>query len=192
MLTIDAQVHAYERDQAGRPWKDVLTGPPEVTSDAMVAAMVHSPIYGPMINHRNAKYENVRVEGELARIDVILNSKEGEYLGYRFVLSRQQGNQYEGSWMAIWSLVDPRRNQRAYAVFNAAPSRQYSGTSWHGSTPRRTFSYRRSQIPSKHRVYRNVHEKCSNLSWHSNYGGLGDVGNPLGRAIRHVRCRLAI
>ena len=99
MLTIDAQVHAYERDQAGRPWKDVLTGPPEVTSDAMVAAMVHSPIYGPMINHRNAKYENVRVEGELARIDVILNSKEGEYLGYRFVLSRQSGNQYEGSWM---------------------------------------------------------------------------------------------
>jgi hypothetical protein len=46
-----------------------------------------------MINHRNAKYENVRVEGELARIDVILNSKEGEYLGYRFVLSRQSGNQ---------------------------------------------------------------------------------------------------
>jgi hypothetical protein len=62
-------------------------------------AMVHSPIYGPMINHRNAKYENVRVEGELARIDVILNSKEGEYLGYRLVLSRQSGNQYEGSWM---------------------------------------------------------------------------------------------
>ena len=39
MLTIDAQVHAYERDHTGRPWVDVLTGPPEVTGDDMVAAM---------------------------------------------------------------------------------------------------------------------------------------------------------
>ena len=39
MLTIDAQVHAYERDHAGRPWFDVLAGPPEVASDDMVAAM---------------------------------------------------------------------------------------------------------------------------------------------------------
>jgi predicted TIM-barrel fold metal-dependent hydrolase len=39
MLTIDAQVHAYERDHPGRPWVDVLKGPPEVTGDAMVAAM---------------------------------------------------------------------------------------------------------------------------------------------------------
>ena len=76
------------------PTNKRMTGPIE-----RFKAMVHSPIYGPMINHRNAKYENVRVEGELARIDVILNSKEGEYLGYRFVLSRQSGNQYEGSWM---------------------------------------------------------------------------------------------
>jgi predicted TIM-barrel fold metal-dependent hydrolase len=39
MLTIDAQVHAYERDQPGRPWTDVLRGPPEVTGEQMVAAM---------------------------------------------------------------------------------------------------------------------------------------------------------
>jgi len=39
MLTIDAQVHAYKRDHAGRPWFDVLAGPPEVASDDMVAAM---------------------------------------------------------------------------------------------------------------------------------------------------------
>ncbi|MDG2114134.1 MAG: amidohydrolase family protein [Actinomycetota bacterium] len=36
---IDAQVHAYERDHAGRPWKNVLHGPDEVTGDQMVAAM---------------------------------------------------------------------------------------------------------------------------------------------------------
>jgi len=39
MITIDAQVHAYERNHPGRPWAAVLHGPPEVTGSAMVAAM---------------------------------------------------------------------------------------------------------------------------------------------------------
>jgi L-fuconolactonase len=39
MPTIDAQVHAYERDHPGRPWIGHLAGPPEVTGDEMVAAM---------------------------------------------------------------------------------------------------------------------------------------------------------
>jgi predicted TIM-barrel fold metal-dependent hydrolase len=39
MLTLDAQVHAYERNHPGRPWVGVLQGPPEVTGDDMVAAM---------------------------------------------------------------------------------------------------------------------------------------------------------
>ncbi len=39
MLTIDAQVHAYERDHPGRPWAAVLHGPPEVTGADLVAAM---------------------------------------------------------------------------------------------------------------------------------------------------------
>ena len=39
MLTIDAQVHAYERNHPGRPWAGVLHGPAEVTGDDMVAAM---------------------------------------------------------------------------------------------------------------------------------------------------------
>ncbi len=32
-------------------------------------------------------------------MDVILDSKEGQFVGYRFTLSRQQGNEYKGSWM---------------------------------------------------------------------------------------------
>ena len=40
MATIDAQVHAYERDHPGRPWANVLHGPAEVTGADMVAAMV--------------------------------------------------------------------------------------------------------------------------------------------------------
>jgi len=39
MLTIDAQVHAYERNHSGRPWVGTLAGPAEVTGDQMVAAM---------------------------------------------------------------------------------------------------------------------------------------------------------
>jgi predicted TIM-barrel fold metal-dependent hydrolase len=39
MPTIDAQVHAYERNHPGRPWVGTLYGPTEVTGDQMVAAM---------------------------------------------------------------------------------------------------------------------------------------------------------
>jgi L-fuconolactonase len=39
MPTIDSQVHAYERNHAGRPWLGTLHGPAEVTGDQMVAAM---------------------------------------------------------------------------------------------------------------------------------------------------------
>ena len=38
-LTIDSQVHAYERNHPGRPWAGTLTGPDEVSGDDMVAAM---------------------------------------------------------------------------------------------------------------------------------------------------------
>ncbi len=39
MVTVDAQVHAYERDHPARPWAAVLAGPPQVTGDEMIAAM---------------------------------------------------------------------------------------------------------------------------------------------------------
>jgi L-fuconolactonase len=39
MLTIDSQVHAYERNHPGRPWAGFLHGPAQVTGDDMVAAM---------------------------------------------------------------------------------------------------------------------------------------------------------
>src|SRR3984893_2296780 len=37
--TIDAQVHAYERNHPGRPWAGTLVGPEEMTGDQMVVAM---------------------------------------------------------------------------------------------------------------------------------------------------------
>ncbi len=49
MVTIDAQVHAYERDHPGRPWTAVLHGPPEVTGDQMVAAMDEVGVDGALL-----------------------------------------------------------------------------------------------------------------------------------------------
>jgi hypothetical protein len=71
-----------------------MTGPLE-----RFKLMVHNPMYRPMIDHRGAEYENLAIDGDLARIDVILFSKEGQYLGYRFMLTRQHDNRHEGSWM---------------------------------------------------------------------------------------------
>jgi predicted TIM-barrel fold metal-dependent hydrolase len=49
MLTIDAQVHAYERNHPGRPWLAVLHGPAEVTGDQMVAAMDEAGVDGALL-----------------------------------------------------------------------------------------------------------------------------------------------
>jgi L-fuconolactonase len=49
MLTIDAQVHTYERNHAGRPWAAVLHGPPEVTGEQMVAAMDAASVDGAIL-----------------------------------------------------------------------------------------------------------------------------------------------
>ena len=39
--------------------------------------LVRNLIYGPMIDHLSAEYRNVKVEGDVAQIDVFLNSREG-------------------------------------------------------------------------------------------------------------------
>ncbi len=76
------------------PANKLMTGPFE-----RFKVMVRSPTYGPMIDHRNATYENLKVKGDVAGVDVIMISKDGEHMGFRFILSRQHGNQYDGSWM---------------------------------------------------------------------------------------------
>jgi L-fuconolactonase len=56
MLTIDAQVHAYERDHPGRPWLGTLQGPAEVTGDDMVAAMDSVGVDGALLVSPFAMY----------------------------------------------------------------------------------------------------------------------------------------
>ena len=57
MLTIDAQVHAYERNHPGRPWAAVLHGPAEVTGDDMVAAMDSVGVDGALLVSPYAMYK---------------------------------------------------------------------------------------------------------------------------------------
>lgn len=49
MPTIDAQVHCYERNHPGRPWHEVLAGPPEVTAEDMVKAMDEVGVDGALL-----------------------------------------------------------------------------------------------------------------------------------------------
>ena len=76
------------------PGNKTLTGPLE-----RFKQMVHNPTYEPMVNHRGAQYENVRVEGDAAQLDVILLSKTGKFVGYKFRLSRHKGEPCDGCWM---------------------------------------------------------------------------------------------
>jgi predicted TIM-barrel fold metal-dependent hydrolase len=56
MLTLDAQVHAYERDHPGRPWVGALHGPPEVTGEDMVAAMDAAGVDGALLVSAFSQY----------------------------------------------------------------------------------------------------------------------------------------
>src|ERR1700676_2077310 len=49
MRTLDAQVHAYERNHPGRPWVGPLYRPAEGTGDQMVAAMDAVGVYGAIL-----------------------------------------------------------------------------------------------------------------------------------------------
>jgi predicted TIM-barrel fold metal-dependent hydrolase len=49
MPIIDSQLHAYERNQPGRPWHGVLAGPAEVTGEQTVAAMDAAGVAGAIL-----------------------------------------------------------------------------------------------------------------------------------------------
>lgn len=58
-----------------------------------------TPAYAPMIDHQNATYSPVDSTGALARVGVILTTKDGERVGYLFQLSRQRTPPHENCWM---------------------------------------------------------------------------------------------
>ena len=58
-----------------------------------------TPAYGPMIDHRGATYSDAAVEGDTARLGVILRTEREGRVGYLFRLSRQSSPPCEGCWM---------------------------------------------------------------------------------------------
>ena len=63
MITINSQVHTYERNHPGRPWAGVLHGPPEVTGSDMVASMTAAGVDGALLVSPYAMY---RFDGSYA------------------------------------------------------------------------------------------------------------------------------
>ena len=63
------------------------------------ALMVKGPAYGDMLYHVRAEYGELEIVGDRARLPVVLTTGDGQRIGYMFVLSKQQGGEYAGSWM---------------------------------------------------------------------------------------------
>jgi hypothetical protein len=60
-----------------------VTGPLE-----RFASMLRNPLYGPMIDHTSAQFGPTHVDGDVARIQVVLVGRNGEVAAYDFTLSK--------------------------------------------------------------------------------------------------------
>lgn len=76
------------------PANKIATGP----LDRFIQ-LVGNPIYRPMLDHREAQYGEIEVKENQALQPVILTAKNGERVGYLFVLSKQEGGPYDACWM---------------------------------------------------------------------------------------------
>ncbi len=61
--------------------------------------LVSNPVYRAMLDHRQAKYGPLQIEGVNATQPVILIASDGQRVGYLFRLSRQDGGTCDGCWM---------------------------------------------------------------------------------------------
>ena len=61
--------------------------------------MVTGPIYGKMVDHLGAVFEKIRIKGGRASIDVIIKVGSGRFVGFRFLLTKQKDNEFDGAWM---------------------------------------------------------------------------------------------
>lgn len=76
------------------PGNRAFTGPLE-----RFIALVKSPHYAPMLNHRAATFGPLDIEGDFATQQVMLLDASGESAIYGFELSRQTDGPYQGCWM---------------------------------------------------------------------------------------------
>ena len=61
--------------------------------------LVKSPSYHPLLNHIDATFLKLKVEGDLAIQEVIITTTIGTRKGFRFLLSLQKGEKDKDCWM---------------------------------------------------------------------------------------------
>ena len=61
--------------------------------------LVKNISYSPLLNHLDANYLDLKVEGNQAVQEVIITTSKGYRKGFRFLLSIQQGKQFKNCWM---------------------------------------------------------------------------------------------
>ena len=61
--------------------------------------MVSGPVYGQMVDHLGVVYEKIKIKGDSASIDVIIKVVSGKFVGFRFLLTKQRDNEFDGTWM---------------------------------------------------------------------------------------------
>ncbi len=76
------------------PQNKVQTGPL-----SRFIMLVKNPAYSPLLNHLDATFLNLKVEGNVAIQEVIITTSKGTRKGFRFLLSLQQGKQFKDCWM---------------------------------------------------------------------------------------------
>ena len=76
------------------PQNKVQTGPL-----SRFIMLVKNPAYRPLLNHLDATFLNLKVEGNVAIQEVIITTSKGTRKGFRFLLSLQQGEQFKDCWM---------------------------------------------------------------------------------------------
>ena len=76
------------------PQNKVQTGPL-----SRFIMLVKNPAYRPLLNHLDATFLNLKVEGNVAIQEVIITTSKGTRKGFRFLISLQQGEQFKDCWM---------------------------------------------------------------------------------------------
>ena len=76
------------------PENRLVTGPVE-----KFISLVKNPIYRPLLNHKEATLETIRVVNNAARQRVRITSSDGDVVFFIFTLSKQESGEYKDCWM---------------------------------------------------------------------------------------------
>ena len=76
------------------PANKLITGPL-----ARFRKMIRVGVYASMLNFKGIKYENYKVDGRNAQLDIILETLDNRTQGFQFRLKRQIDNEFHDCWM---------------------------------------------------------------------------------------------